>query len=227
MKMRRRAFEPLLMVPAVVLFWLVTSVACADTLSVAGTTIVHVIGGSGISGDNPTAHRDAAIQNGLASAVYEVMAKIYAREAITANFHTLNQIVISSSERYIEGYKVIAESRMNKTYRVLLEVIVSEERLKSAGFSGTTARSDVVLVIEGTSGNIAGFVKLRGRLTDTAGVKSVQVAEMTADSAHLAVAYQGTAQDLAGVLQTMVFDTLAIDIVDVGENSIRLHLNPR
>ncbi len=209
------------------LFWLTAAGARAETALSPGLTAVYVIGSSAFIADNPAASRDAAIQNGLAAAVFQAMVGLSSPEAVTAGFQTLNQTYFSRPERYIQEYKVIAEARAQNIHRLLLEVMVHGDRLKSIGSRNAPVMSDVAVVVEGTSGNIASFVKLRGRLGDTPGVSSVQVLEMAADSAHLVVTYRGTADALAEVLQSFAFETFAIEMLEATESAIRLRLSPR
>jgi hypothetical protein len=90
--------------------------------------------------------------------------------------------------------------------------------------SGTAA---VEMVIEGTGGHIASFVQFRGILGTMSGVDSLQLKEMTPDSAILSVVYQGNARSLAEALLLKNFETFGINIVETGNRYIRLQLIPR
>jgi hypothetical protein len=80
------------------------------------------------------------------------------------------------------------------------------------------------VVVDGTSGQIASFVKLRTAISSLSGVKDLKMAEMATDHARLSVNYQGTALSLADALLLKTFSGFGIDIYDVSSQSIRIRL---
>ena len=100
-------------------------------------------------------------------------------------------------------------------------------QIADAWFSkeGGVARTEVS--VEGVGGQIANFVKFRGALSTMSGVESVQLKEMSPDTALLAVAYQGSARGLADDLLRQNFDSFGINIIETTGRLIRLQLVSR
>lgn len=113
------------------------------------------------------------------------------------------------------------EALLNAARQAAEEVL---PQINTAGLGRGSGTGRVELVVEGTGGNIANFVKLRGALSTMSGVDSVQLKEMRADAAVLSVQYQGQAQALADALLLQNFDTFGINISEVGLDSVRLKL---
>ncbi|MEJ2039520.1 MAG: hypothetical protein P8X55_11350, partial [Desulfosarcinaceae bacterium] len=90
--------------------------------------------------------------------------------------------------------------------------------------AGDAGAGRVEMVVEGTGGNIANFVKFRGILGSMSGVDQVQLKEMGADTAVLSVQYQGRARALADALLLQNFGSFGINISEVGLESIQLKL---
>ena len=80
------------------------------------------------------------------------------------------------------------------------------------------------VAVEGTSGQIASFVKLRTAISSLSGVKELKMKEMATDHALIAVNYQGTARSLADALLLETFSGFGIDIYDVTTQAIRIRL---
>jgi hypothetical protein len=78
--------------------------------------------------------------------------------------------------------------------------------------------------VEGTSGQIASFVKLRTAISSLSGVKELKMKEMAADQAIMAVNYQGTARSLADALLLKTFSGFGVDIYDVTPQAISIRL---
>lgn len=90
--------------------------------------------------------------------------------------------------------------------------------------SADIGRSQIELVIEGISGHIAEFVKLRGALSTLSGVDDVQRKEMQSDRGVLLVDFQGSARALADILSQQHFDTFTLDISEPEKNTIQLQI---
>jgi hypothetical protein len=80
------------------------------------------------------------------------------------------------------------------------------------------------VVVEGTGGQIASFVRLRTAISSLSGVKELKMKEMSADRAALAVSYQGTARSLADALLLKNFTGFGIDIYEVSADTVRIRL---
>lgn len=83
------------------------------------------------------------------------------------------------------------------------------------------------VVVEGTSGQIASFVKLRTAISSLSGVKELKMKEMATDQALMAVNYQGTARSMADALLLKTFSGFGIDIYEVTPEAIRIRIVSR
>jgi hypothetical protein len=82
----------------------------------------------------------------------------------------------------------------------------------------------IEVVVEGTSGNIASFVRLRTAISSLSGVRDLVMKRMTANQAAMTVNYQGRTQSLADALALETFSGFGIDIFDVTPEVIRIRL---
>jgi hypothetical protein len=86
-------------------------------------------------------------------------------------------------------------------------------------------RSAVIeVVVEGTGGQIASFVRLRTAIASLSGVKELKLKEMSVDRAAMAVNYQGSSRSLADALLLKTFSGFGIDIFEVTPEVIRIRL---
>ncbi len=101
------------------------------------TKDIEVIGTATIYKDNVAAARDQAISNSLVSAVDMVVVDLLPREYLIQMFETLNETLYVHTGKFVQGYKVLTESRFGNKYRVIVQVTVStnnlEEQLSIAG----------------------------------------------------------------------------------------------
>lgn len=82
----------------------------------------------------------------------------------------------------------------------------------------------IEVVVEGTGGHIASFVRLRRTISSLSGVKELKMKEMSADRAAMAVNYQGSTRSLADALLLNTFSGFGIDIFEVTPEAIRIRL---
>lgn len=119
------------------------------------------------------------------------------------------------------------------------EVMGSREALSAAGkLAGDVLARQVMaawqqnqeygkaieVVVEGTSGHIASFVRLRTAISSLSGVKELKMKKMTANQAAMALNYQGSTRSLADALVLETFNGFGIDIFDVTPKAIRIRL---
>ncbi len=100
-------------------------------------------------------------------------------------------------------------------------------QVAAAWFSKGVGSSKIEIHVEGISGHISDFVKLRGPMGVMSGMDSVQRKEMQSDTAILLVDYQGNARALADALMRQGFDTFGLNIAEPEGNTIRLQIVPR
>lgn len=90
-----------------------------------------VIGTETITAENITAARKGAITNSLVSAVGLAVADVLSVDALVSNYEKLNQTVFDYPGRFIQDYKVLAESSLEKGYRVVVQATVSGSKVKN------------------------------------------------------------------------------------------------
>ena len=109
-------------------------------LSLAGTCwpaqeekqlTVTVIGSSPVISDKLPEARRRAVADGLEEAVNRALAKLLPPETIVDKFQLIGQALLSKTESFIPGYKVLAEAVHDKHYRVAVQATISMERLKA------------------------------------------------------------------------------------------------
>lgn len=91
---------------------------------------VKVIGSSTIHNKNIAKAREEAVSNSLVSAVNLVALETLPLDALVRNFEKLDGILYDHTAKFVEGYKVLAEFRSGKIYRVMLEATISGTRLR-------------------------------------------------------------------------------------------------
>jgi len=97
--------------------------------------IVEVIGTA--QSKNITQARQKAIANSLSTAVEMATADLLPLESLIQNFSTLNEIIFNQTNRYVQHYKVLTETRSEKYYRVIVRASIAvdaiQQHLSTAG----------------------------------------------------------------------------------------------
>ena len=93
-------------------------------------TTVDTVGSSTIYSDNVPRARELAISDGLSAALEQVAASQLPIESLIQNFKTLDQVLFSRSDAFIEDFKVLTEVRGTDTYRVLVRATISLSLLR-------------------------------------------------------------------------------------------------
>jgi len=91
----------------------------------AGMKTVQVIGTGVISGEGIAAAKQKAILNSLVSAVGMASADILSSDSLVQNFKLLNEVLYTDVQRFVQTYKVLAETRSGNLYRVIVQATVS------------------------------------------------------------------------------------------------------
>lgn len=114
----------------------------SETLIVTGT--------GQIINDDDAGAREAAITESLVTAVGLVMAKIMPVDLLVSNFQTLND-TIYNTEQFINGYRVLTETKYKNRYRVIVEVRVSphkiQKQLSAGGIIVDTQKAPKLLLL--------------------------------------------------------------------------------
>lgn len=111
---------------------LLTVVSHATAQNTDQMRLVDTIGTAAVKGSNAAAARQAAIDNGLVAAVDLALTELVAREVVVRNFQLLNQSVYNTPNRFIQNFKVLAETSGTGMYRVALQATVAVPKLGKA-----------------------------------------------------------------------------------------------
>lgn len=213
-------------------------------LIVAGTTgfakservvkRLNVLGSATVSKNNMARSKQAAVKDALNTAVGMVVLEMLTEETAASRFQLINKHILANPDMYIENYRVLTDSVSGGAIRALVQVDVSVDRLNqdllSSGVVDTDAevpQTRFMVIVEGTGGHIASFVRLRKTITSLSGVKELSMKEMSADQAIMSVNYQGNTRSLADALLMETFTGFNIDIVEVTPERVRIHLENR
>jgi hypothetical protein len=118
------------------------------------TKTVVVIGTGKIYKEDSANARKEAIENSLASAVERVAVGLIPPESYNRTFQTLNMAIYNQTAKFIQGYKVLAESKVKDEYKVMVQANISvtdlTKFLSNAGImsEGTSLPKILILVSE-------------------------------------------------------------------------------
>jgi hypothetical protein len=100
---------------------------------------VEAVGTVRVQGEKIVEAREAAISSGLAAAVDRAILEMIPVETATANFSAITELFYTNVNQFVQGYKVLAESRGSGFYRVMVQASVSSgaihKQLVGAGIS--------------------------------------------------------------------------------------------
>jgi hypothetical protein len=113
---------------------------------------VEAIGTFRIQGEKIVEAREAAISSGLAAAVDRAILEMIPVETATANFSAITELFYINVNQFVQGYKVLAESRGSGFYRVMVQASVSSgaihKQLVGAGISlGNKILPSILLMV--------------------------------------------------------------------------------
>jgi hypothetical protein len=91
---------------------------------------VQTIGTGIIRGKEVAAARDEALSNAMVSSVQSAVADLIPMEIFISNFKKLDESVFENIGDYILEYKILAENTSGKTYRIMVEATLFEEKIR-------------------------------------------------------------------------------------------------
>ncbi|MES0363770.1 MAG: hypothetical protein ABUK14_07450 [Desulfobacteria bacterium] len=101
------------------------------------TKTIHVIGRGTIYSDNVARARDNAIADALQGVVEKAIGLLISPSSVVQDFQLLSDRVYNQTQKFIDGYKVLIESKSGRYYRVLVRATVSmnaiQDKLSSVG----------------------------------------------------------------------------------------------
>jgi hypothetical protein len=92
--------------------------------------VVQTIGTGIIRGKDVAAARDEALSNAMVSSVQSAVADLVPMEIFILNFKKLDESVFENIGEYILEYKILAENTSGKTYRIMVEATLFEEKIR-------------------------------------------------------------------------------------------------
>jgi len=98
---------------------------------IKGTLYLKTVGTGIIEEENVDKARELAIQNALASAVESAVSKILPAEKIEADFQLLSDRIYNPIQKFIKGFRVLAEAQSNEYYRVYVKSTISVDTLRN------------------------------------------------------------------------------------------------
>lgn len=96
-----------------------------------GVKSVVVMGTGKIQKNDTAAAKDIAIKESLMSAVSLIIAGIMPVEMISSNFFKINEVIYGQTGQFIQGYRVLSETKYYDNYRVMVEANIAVGRLKA------------------------------------------------------------------------------------------------
>ncbi len=90
-----------------------------------------IVTGSGLVSQNNVAKaRENAISESLITAVGIVMSDLAPSDALVSNFQSANEILYTHTDNFINDYRVLAETKYENRYRVLVQAKISTSKVK-------------------------------------------------------------------------------------------------
>jgi len=100
---------------------------------------VEAVGTFKIQGEKIVDAREGAISIGLAAAVDRAILELIPAESAAANFSAITELFYANVNQFVQGYKVLAESKGSGFYRVMVQASVSsgaiQKQLTHAGIA--------------------------------------------------------------------------------------------
>ncbi len=133
---------------------------------------------------------------------------------------TRQKSVVSDQNNLTGGREALAEAGALAGDALARQVMAAWKREQDSN-------TVIDAIVEGTSGQIASFVRLRTSMSSLPGVRELKMKEMAADRAVVAVSYQGDTRSLADALLLKTFNGFGIDIYEVTPEAVYIRLIQR
>ena len=130
---------------------------------------------------------------------------------------TRQKFVVSGQDAFLGGREALSGAGAAAGDELARQIMIAWQQEQD--------RSAVIqVVVEGTGGHIASFVRLRTAIATLSGVKELKMQEMSTDQAVMAVSYQGSTRSLADALLLKTFAGFGLDIYEVTAEDVRIRL---
>jgi hypothetical protein len=93
---------------------------------------VYTVGSSVVRGEDMSAGRDAALEEGLVAAVTQVLGELMPPETMAGHFQVLSGTILAHTDQFISDYQMLTETTHAGVHRVLVKANVSVQQLKAA-----------------------------------------------------------------------------------------------
>lgn len=93
---------------------------------------VYTVGSSIVRGEDMSAGRDKALEESLVAAVTQVLGELMPPETMAGHFQVLSQTILAHTDQFISDYRMLTETTIAGTHRVLVKANVSVQQLKAA-----------------------------------------------------------------------------------------------
>lgn len=93
--------------------------------------IVRVMGTGDIVDEDTSGAKDQAISNALVAALETVLIEDIPHRIVVANYTAINEMILNKTDSFIKTYRVLAETRLGKKYKVMIEATVSQDKIRS------------------------------------------------------------------------------------------------
>lgn len=219
--------------PALVLAFVFLCGVSVFAQSNANVLNLEVEGNAAINQNDVAGARDGAIQDALQKAILEAVSSLLPLSGENEKYLPVKKEIIEQQDRYINNYKITAESKQTETYFVTVGVAVALSDLKNElakmGFlqiSGEDKTNIIVFLdVKGLKkysdlSYLKTFLKKRAKI-----VKNIIPRSFKWQQAHLELEISGTAQDLADELAKA--GRYVLDTEQINKNQIVLSLLQR
>ncbi len=199
----------------------------------ASVLILEIEGNAAINQNDVAGARDAAIRDALQRAISEAAASLLALPVKDKKFLPVKNGIIDQQDRYVNNYKITAESRQEDTYFVTVNVAVALLDLKIdlakmgvRQISGDAKPNIIIFLEVGGLKKYSDFSYLKEFLKKRAKiVKNINSRSFEWQQAHLELEISGTAQALAQELAKT--GRYILDTELIKKNQIAISLLPR
>ncbi len=199
----------------------------------AGVLNLEVEGNASVNQNDVAGAREAAIRDALQRAIQDTVSTLLLLPVKDKKFLPVKKGIIDQQDRYVNNYKITAESKRDDTYFVTVNVAVALTDLKNdlakMGFHQISGESKANIIISlevkgvkkySDFSYLKEFLKKRAKI-----VKNINSRSFEWQQAHLGLEISGTAQALAVELSRT--GRYVLDTELIKKNQITISLLPR
>lgn len=103
----------------------------AMAASAKDSIVVRVMGTGDIVDEDTSGAKDKAIANALVAALEAALIEDIPGRIVVSNYTALNEMILNNTDSYIKTYRVLAETRLGKKYKVMVEATVATDKIRA------------------------------------------------------------------------------------------------